>query len=102
MCIRDQGATHYMTFRHATAGLTRGAFTAKLFRDGSDQNGINVDIKEVFSQIYVASFINDGTLSSTWTLVVYQTAAPATSYQETWFVRTSPNDKNIAFIKASL
>lgn len=95
-------ATHYMTFRTGTAGLTRGSFTYKLFVDGADRQDIAIDIREVFSKIYVASFTNDADVGSFWSLVIYETGSPTATYQETWYVEDTAVKKDIPYIKAQL
>ena len=97
--LRD---THYMTFRHATAGLTRGSFTATLIKNGALVRNIAINIKELASKIYVASFANDGTNEAQWTLVIYETASPTADYQETWLTQSLATDKNVQFIKANI
>lgn len=79
--------THYMVFPHTRSGVTRASWTMQLFKDGVLTQDIPIDIKEESNFVYVASFDNDGSDYTSWTLVLNDPAVTDRYYVETWEVR---------------
>lgn len=92
--------THYMTFPHSVTGVIRGGFTIKLFKNGALLQDQPVEIKEVSTKIYTASFSNDGTDFSLWTLVISDPNVANIYYVETWSVRRKTVDLNVKQIRS--
>lgn len=91
--------THYLTFAHATSGLTLGAFTIGLFKNGENITSIEVSMKESPLGFYSFFFRNDGIHKSQWTLIVYQTAAPTNKYSASWQVLKPIIESNIKLVR---
>lgn len=92
--------THYMVFPHTVAGLTRDDFNFTLVKDGEVRQDIHVELREISPNVYVASFVNDGTDYSSWTLIAQDPDVTAYIYIETWEVRKKIVEQNVKQIRS--
>jgi len=94
------GETHYMVFPCGTTGLVRDDFNITVLKDDEVRADVAVEVEEVASGIYSASFVNDDTDKTTWTLIMSVIAAPNTKYIESWQVRKKTIDQNVKQIRS--
>lgn len=93
-------ATHYMTLPVGIPGLVLSNFTFRVLKNDAVEESIAVEVAEISSGLYIATFKNDGTDYSTWTVVAQADARTNVFYVETWEVRKKTIEQNIKQIRA--
>lgn len=84
--------THYLFFRHGTAGLTRASFTIYVYKNGVRTRDVAVEVVENPANYYIASFTNDGEHDATWTLSLFHGTS---HYFDTWRVEKPIIEQNV-------
>lgn len=102
MSIVQAGGTHYMTFPFSITGNTRDDFVYTVYKNGEIRADTAVDITEKKPYQYVASFVNDGTDHSNWTIIISDPTVENTYIVESWQVRKLTAEKAINQIRTRL
>lgn len=100
MTFMRPNETHYFVFPHTVAGMTRTQFSVTVVKNGEKVTNIGVNLREIATKIYCASFVNDGTHLSQWSIVIQDPNYTDRAWQHNWRVEKPLTEKITQVIRS--